>query len=172
MLRARYFVQGSFFEVTVRVQPSYAWHSLLCTRALLEVGLYWFIGSESSVPVVVDSWIPRKVSFWPVVQPRLLQHDQRVSSLSRLEGSWLEEEVQEVFAVIDAKWIVRIPVRNGGSHFLGWHFNPQGRFSVKTANQVACSSRESFVSSSGDSGWVSSEHSNGTEGAAFCVEML
>lgn len=96
MLRARYFRQGTFFEAAGGVRPSYVWRSLLCARPLLEKGLRWFIRSSCSLRLAADPWIPRSVSFQLVVQP--LQLDQHVSSLLRLDTSWLEEEVKEVFA--------------------------------------------------------------------------
>ncbi|KAL0421312.1 UNVERIFIED_CONTAM: hypothetical protein Slati_3154100 [Sesamum latifolium] len=125
MLKARYFLQGSFFEAAGGVRPSYVWRLLLCAHLLLELGL--------------------------LVQPLSVQQDQYVSSLLHLDGSWREDEVRVNFVAVDAEWIVQISVQEGEADNLGWHFNLHGCFSVKNAYQVAQGSQATSCSSHGSS---------------------
>lgn len=69
VLKQRYFRNSSFMESSIGSRPSFAWHSLIHGRELLQQGLVTRIGNGSSTNVWWDRWIIDSVPRTPDYRP-------------------------------------------------------------------------------------------------------
>ncbi|KAL0361024.1 UNVERIFIED_CONTAM: putative mitochondrial protein [Sesamum radiatum] len=103
-----------------------AWRVVINKHSLLSQMLQ--ARDERSVRIAADIWISWLASFQSVVQPHLLQQDQRVSSFLRKSSSRMKDVIREIFMAVDAEWIVQIPVREGETNSLVSNQRKQGVF--------------------------------------------
>ncbi|KAL0444355.1 UNVERIFIED_CONTAM: hypothetical protein Slati_2158200 [Sesamum latifolium] len=89
------------------------WRSLWSTRDLLVAGLRWRVGDGKSIPIKGQPWLPRPGTFQLIGQPANL--------VGGYKDCILSIRLQEI----------------GAQDELIWHFERSGKFSVKSAYQVA-----------------------------------
>ncbi|KAL0411164.1 UNVERIFIED_CONTAM: hypothetical protein Slati_3706100 [Sesamum latifolium] len=110
---------------------------MLATSRLVQAGSRWQIGNGHSVNIVRDRWIPHPLLFRILTAPQSLDPEAKVDVLITKEGHWNEELIKSVFAAKDAKAIINIAI-TGGPDTLRWHYERHGRFTTRSAFQLAC----------------------------------
>lgn len=96
-----------------------------------------------SINMWTDPWIPRGTTRRSCTHrgQNLLE---RVSDIiNPLTGTWDEELVQLTFHYDYVQTILAIPVYEDIDDFIGWHFDPKGIFSVKSAYKVQVAAESS-----------------------------
>ena len=97
----------------------------------------WRIGNRRSISIYRDNWILRPSTFKPYSTPKM-SHDATVAELIDKENSWKTEVIHGNFLKVDADEILSIPLpRREMEDSVIWHYDKQGRFSVKSGYQVA-----------------------------------
>ncbi|KAK4417312.1 hypothetical protein Salat_2556800 [Sesamum alatum] len=138
LLKRKYFPQSTFFDAPRHYQPSYTWGSLLRTKDLLAAGLRWRVGTGNAVPIRGVPWLPWQFSFQLILPPKALQNSTKVAALVTSSG-WNEALVRSEFSAADADCILNIPLcADPGADELIWHYERSGKFSVKSAYDLAC----------------------------------
>jgi len=67
----------------------------------------------------------------------------KVSDLMhQITGGWDSQLIKDVFCEEDAALILSIPTRPDHEDFVAWHFDPKGKFSVKSAYHVLVDDEE------------------------------
>ena len=56
VFQSKYFARCSFWKAKLRSNPSFIWHSILASRALLLRGMKWSIGNGQVVNIWKDEW--------------------------------------------------------------------------------------------------------------------
>jgi hypothetical protein len=57
VLKEKYFRGCSFLQTRMGYNSSYAWHSIVNARAVLERGLFWRVGNGDSIRIWGDKWV-------------------------------------------------------------------------------------------------------------------
>ncbi|XP_023634315.1 uncharacterized protein LOC111829462 [Capsella rubella] len=119
--------------------PSYGWRSIISARSLVNRGLIKRVGSEDTISVWSDPWIPSQFPRPASSNGSPLDPFLRIQDLvDRQNNSWRTEVLQEHFASEDIQVIRAIPVGNRPSgDVIGWHFTKNGKYTVKSGYQVA-----------------------------------
>lgn len=78
VFKAKYFPNGSIFEVKVKFE-SYAWKSLFWARRVINLGAKWRVGDGKSVHIYKDNWLSGEGSGRIVSAPSLLHNESMVS---------------------------------------------------------------------------------------------
>lgn len=136
VLKARYFPECSVLEATAHDGISYSWRSILRGLDLVKQGYIWRIKDGSNVNIWSDPWIPRPWSR-RVITPKganILTHVTEL--ISPISGDWDETLIRDTFCDEDAKQILQIPLREGITDFIAWHFDSRGNHSVKSAYKL------------------------------------
>ncbi|KAL0443901.1 UNVERIFIED_CONTAM: hypothetical protein Slati_2112800 [Sesamum latifolium] len=133
----KYFPNSSFFDSRLGSSPSYTWKSLWGTRDVLAAGLRWRVWDGSSILIMGHPWIPRLDSFQPICRPASLPPDSCVVALLMDDKVWNIDLIKKEFCPLDTESILDIKVHEGERDNLVWHFDKQGRFSVRSAYNVA-----------------------------------
>ena len=68
--------------------------------------------------------------------------------------AWDDQLVVDLFSEEDAKDIIAIPIREGMEDHIAWHFDPKGRFSVKSAYHLGVRLRDVRLSHDTESSLV------------------
>jgi hypothetical protein len=133
ILKAKYYPH--FLEAKEGSRPSLAWRSILAANDLLKEGLIWRIGDGKSVAIWGDRWLPKPTSYKVQSPCRLLNIEDRVSSLIDASiASWNTVLVREIFDPDEADLICNMALsKYGQSDILLWRGTPNGNFSVKSA---------------------------------------
>ncbi|KAL0453462.1 UNVERIFIED_CONTAM: hypothetical protein Slati_1324300 [Sesamum latifolium] len=106
-----------------------------------------------------DPWLIRPSTFRPLLPPVSLEEGSLVNYLLQEDDtSWNEGLVRKEFSELDATAILQVPVQGSGTEDgLVWHYGAQGRFSVKSAYDLAvqqqCSAGSSGESESANRCW-------------------
>ncbi|KAL0449105.1 UNVERIFIED_CONTAM: hypothetical protein Slati_1466900 [Sesamum latifolium] len=149
----KYFSGSSFLAVDRGQSPSFTWRSLLYSRDLLVASLRWQIGDGESASIVGVPWLPRPISFQIICKLKSLPEDTKVAALLD-EAGWKEPLVRDEFLQIDAYCILSIRLPNTRSpDELIWHHGKKGKFTVKSAYQLACMLGTPASPSSRDGDW-------------------
>ena len=61
VLKAKYFPTGSIFEASA-AKGSYAWQSILKSRKVISMGMWWRLGDGKSIDIYNATWLPGKGS--------------------------------------------------------------------------------------------------------------
>lgn len=132
----------SILKCTGKKGISYTRRSILQGLQLLKQGLIWRIGDGVNTNIWVDPWIPRDSTRKPIT-PRGSLLLTRVSELiDPITGTWDEQLVMDTFWPEDANVILTIPNDFDMSDWPAWHYDPMGRFSVKSAYKLAVQIRD------------------------------
>ena len=109
---------------------------------LLKQGLIWRIGNGNNTNIWADPWIPRGCIRKPIT-PRGSSLLTKVSELiDPSTGDWDEQLVTNTFWAEDASVILTIPIDVDMVDWPVWHFDPMGKFSVKSAYKLAIQIRD------------------------------
>ena len=154
MLKAKYFKNSHFLEAKTRSNPSFV--SILWDRQVLQICIKWRVGRGEKVKIHFSNWLPRPMSFKPIVRSMLLANT-RVSELIGPNHRWNEALIQQNFATDDAETIMRIllPSEPKEDEML-WHYDKKGNYSVKNGYQLALKIKfpdKSCCSNSDPQGW-------------------
>ena len=151
IMKARYFRKGNFFTASTSSNPSYIWRSLLWGRQVILKGYRWRIGNGMSVLIYRENWIQRPSTFQPFSTPKMFP-EAKVAELIVKENRWKSEVIQHNFLKDDVEEILRISLpRREMEDKVIWHYDKQGRFSVKSGYQVALKLKFSDPPSCSDS---------------------
>ncbi|KAL0457144.1 UNVERIFIED_CONTAM: hypothetical protein Slati_1053600 [Sesamum latifolium] len=112
----------------------------MSAQALLRAGCRWRVGSGSHIRIWQDPWLPRPLTFRPVIYPPPDSANMRVADLiDPSTGDWNIRLVRELFWPVDSDLILNIPLSRAGSDdILVWHFSGTGMFTVRSAYHLAC----------------------------------
>ena len=142
VLKAKYFPNTTILQCTAREGISYSWRSILQGLQLLKQGLIWRIGNGNNTNIWADPWIPRGC-IRKLITPRGSSLPTKVSELiDPSTGDWDEQLVTDTFWPEDASVILTIPIDVDMVDWLAWHFDPMGKFSVKSAYKLAIQIRD------------------------------
>ncbi|KAL0378315.1 UNVERIFIED_CONTAM: hypothetical protein Sradi_3137000 [Sesamum radiatum] len=134
----KYFPLSNFFEARLGSKPSFTWRSLLGTRELLIAGLRWKVGDGSSIPIRGQPWLPRPSTFQLIARPATLLADTKVAALITASGVWDHDLIRAEFCPLDVDCILSIELRGSGAQDeIVWHYERNGRFSVRSAYRLA-----------------------------------
>ena len=101
-------------------------------RQVILKGYRWRIGNGISISIYRDNWILRPSTFKPYSTPKMFP-DAIVAELIDKENSWKTEVIHGNFLKVDADEILSIPLpRREMEDNVIWHYDKQGRFSVKS----------------------------------------
>ena len=141
VLKARYFPESNFMEAQLGKKPSHTWRSLMAAREVLDRGLRWNIGNRQSVRIWAHRWLPTPHSF-KVISPRpqVIEGEMVESLLNWVEGDWKKNLVRSTLLPHEAEAILSIPISHTfPEDALTWAWTPNGKFTVSSAYNVACS---------------------------------
>jgi hypothetical protein len=104
--------------------------------------MIWRVGDGSQINIWLDPWLPRGTTRRPVT-PRGRTVLTRVADLiDPATGSWDRELIGDNFWEEDVQQILAIPIKQGMEDSIAWHFDPRGRFSVKSSYHVLVDNRD------------------------------
>ncbi|KAL0445849.1 UNVERIFIED_CONTAM: hypothetical protein Slati_1712800 [Sesamum latifolium] len=139
MFKCKYFPDADLFSVKIPPTVSFAWRSILESRALIAAGSRWSIDSGASIRLSKDRWLLRPISFRPTASYIGWRKDAVVACLMDSTGTgWDVDFVRALFRPHDAECILEVPVHrpNAGDYLL-WYYDKKGRFSVRSAYRLA-----------------------------------
>jgi hypothetical protein len=168
LLKAKYYPNTDVLQALPQENMSYTWRSILHGVELVKEGIIWRIGNGESVNIWTDPWIPRAWSR-RIVTPRRNVLMTKVSELiCHVTGQWDNQLLEDTFWPEDVEAIQSIPLREGMTDFMTWHFDPKGVHSVKQAYKLqrelehmhgnggqGCSTRTpTMLQDKGDRSWL------------------
>ncbi|CAL9005798.1 unnamed protein product [Prunus brigantina] len=125
-------------QASLGSSPSMIWKSILWGHEVIEDGLIWMVGNGASIHVFQDRWIPKPITFKPLMA-RGLDWNTTVSDLLTVSGSWNLPLLEQHFSLEDRDIISCIALGSvsqlGDSKF--WFFSKHGKYSVNTRYRVA-----------------------------------
>ncbi|XP_024033484.1 uncharacterized protein LOC112095607 [Citrus clementina] len=137
VLEAKYFKKADFLNAKLGSNPRFIWRSIIWGRQVILAGSRWRIGKGDKVQIYKASWIPRPSTFRPTSWPTLPKNSY-VSMLINDDNQWDERKIYCHFDKLDADRIVSMPLpRQPKDDQILWHYDKQGRYSVKSGYQVA-----------------------------------
>jgi hypothetical protein len=128
-------------ECTRRKKASHTWRAILAGRDVLKSGLMKRIGDGSDTRIWEDRWIPKHFSGKPIV----FQEDHGLVYARELvmdSGQWNEDLIRASFLGIDAKEILRTPIRGVGADMWVWDLEKHGCYSVRSTYRLLDSGRQ------------------------------
>ncbi|KAL0417061.1 UNVERIFIED_CONTAM: hypothetical protein Slati_3538000 [Sesamum latifolium] len=118
--------------------PSFTWRSLLAAREILVNGLRWKVGDGHTIPICGQPWLPRPTTFQLILNPQTLTTNARVKDIITASREWNTELIKSEFHPYDAECILGINLGDAGDQDeLVWHYDKQGKLSVRTAYHIA-----------------------------------
>jgi hypothetical protein len=150
VFKHKYFPNNSFLNSSLRQNPSYVWRSVWNAKRLLSDSLIWRVGNGDSIKILGDRWIPSPSTYTIQTPPRILDRNQRVSSLIDVDTKWWNVPlIRELFCDEDAALICNIPISpTRQQDAMVWLGTSNGVFSVKSAYHMAKSKTEESSGSS------------------------
>ncbi|KAL0410966.1 UNVERIFIED_CONTAM: hypothetical protein Slati_3686300 [Sesamum latifolium] len=107
------------------------------------MGTRWRVGSGVHIKVWHDKWIPRNSTYRLVTPPDTMNNNMRVTELIEENGrKWNEELIRKLMMPEDADVILSIPLASNTEDKLVWHLSKNGRFSVRSAYNLAVNIEE------------------------------
>ncbi|KAL0438767.1 UNVERIFIED_CONTAM: hypothetical protein Slati_2359700 [Sesamum latifolium] len=132
-----------------RSDSSYTWQSILAARDLIIAGTRWQVGSDSNVRIWKDRWIPLPLSFQIITAPNMLHPEATVAVLLDEVGEWTEVLIRAVFRPDDVDVILGITANSESPDHLRWHYEKNGRYSVKSGYRLLHQGLAPFVHGEG-----------------------
>lgn len=138
ILKAKYFPRGNLVDTAFCSNPSQTWQAIMHGLELLKKGIIWRIGCGTQVRIWRDPWIPWELSL------RVTTRQGRcrlkwVSQLLDQDGrDWDFHKLADIFNMADVEAIsnIKLPQRHV-EDFLAWHMERTGKFSVRSAYNLA-----------------------------------
>ncbi|KAL6141594.1 hypothetical protein ACLB2K_059882 [Fragaria x ananassa] len=160
VLRAKYVGNGDWVVAGIAVKPSQVWRGLIWGKELLCAGIRWRIGSGESVKIWGDKWLPAPWSF-KAVTPCFMDPNATVNLLMNIPGMWNTDYIKQYFLPVDVEKILAVPLCDGSRGDVAvWHFNENGRYSVKSGYWFGMELRRLEERSSSGSGHDTSNSTN------------
>ncbi|XP_023879643.1 uncharacterized mitochondrial protein AtMg00310-like [Quercus suber] len=143
VFRAKYFPLGSFVDVYLGRNPSYAWRSLMVAQGVVQNGRRWQVGDGGNIRVWCDKWVPRSSTYMVVTPKKPNSQVALFKDLINIEAfEWDVGLVKQCFNAEDASAILGIPLSlTGRRNRLICGTNNSGKFSVKSAYALAYKER-------------------------------
>lgn len=142
LLKARYWPNGELLQVQEHPGISYTWRSFVRGIRALEKGLIWRVGNGQQIRIWEDPWLPGGITRRPRT-PRGMVLLNKVSDLmDQITGGWDSQLIKDMFWEEDAALILFIPTRLVHEDFAARHFDPKGKFSIKSAYHVLVDDEE------------------------------
>ncbi|KAK0591707.1 hypothetical protein LWI29_006682 [Acer saccharum] len=136
VLKNCYFPDSSFLEANPKSKGSLIWQGLLWGRGIIDIGSRWRIGNGCFVRVYGDRWIPRPSTF-QIILPIALAENTTVACLKTASGGWNINLLRNTFVADDVDLILSIPPASPSvNDSLLWHFEKDGRYSVRSGYRV------------------------------------
>ncbi|XP_057779546.1 uncharacterized protein LOC130998129 [Salvia miltiorrhiza] len=142
VMHAKYFPNGDFLSAGIGHNPSYTWRSIISAQDLVRRGIRWRIGDGTRVRFFHDPWLRTKDTFRPSLElcPPHLANVMVSDMLLPDSNRWNFDLLQEMVPAADVQEIMSTPVfSRSGADELIWHFSSNGRYTVKSAYQLASS---------------------------------
>lgn len=106
------------------------------------MGMIWRVGDGVGLNIWSEPWIPRDSGR----KPFTLRGHHIITEVAELINpvtrQWDELLVRDIFWEEDAEVILALPVYQGRSNMVAWHYDKHGVFSVKSAYKVA---RDTYI---------------------------
>jgi len=103
---------------------------------VLKEGVVWRVGNGQNINIWSDPWLPRNFTRRPIT-PRGRNLITKVDELIHpLTEQWDSSLLEQIFWEDDAQLIKSIPIHPDMEDIIGWHYDPKGIFSVKSAYKV------------------------------------
>ena len=130
--KSKFFPNGSILDAK-EGNRSFAWKSILKSRAVIKKGLQWRVGNGASIRIYHDDWLPTPRLQKVISPPDFLDNDAQVSVLiNHNKRYWLENVVENTFLPHEAALIKAIPLSlENCEDKLFWSRNSNGVYSIK-----------------------------------------
>ncbi|KAA3467625.1 reverse transcriptase [Gossypium australe] len=137
VFKAKYYPHGDFLHSRLGSSGSYVWRSLWSSRAILEKGIFWRVGTGRDISVTNDAWIPN-CSIVNLATDDPLVHIDKVSDLIiSHDRKWDRDLIENTFPAEIAEQIIRIPLALEPHEDLRvWRGELSGDFSVRSAYKL------------------------------------
>ena len=138
VFKGRYYRNASPLEPIRSYSPSYGWRSIVSARSLVRKGLIKRVGTDSSISVWNDPWLPTTRPRPANKNQHNLYLDLTVDSLiDSTSRTWNSQAIRALVEPRDAKLIESLPLsRTQRTDRDGWHFTKNGKYTVKSGYQV------------------------------------
>ncbi|KAA3465452.1 reverse transcriptase-like protein [Gossypium australe] len=120
VFKAKYFPDCHFLDSRLGNSSSYVWRSIWATKATLEKGVIWKVGTGRNISINEDAWIPNYDNIRLMSRFDNLQSDKAEALINRV-----------------ADLILRIPIAaEAHEDFMAWNEEPSGEFTVKSSYKL------------------------------------
>ncbi|KAG8491453.1 hypothetical protein CXB51_014828 [Gossypium anomalum] len=127
-------------ESRLRSNLSYTWKGVWAAKGLLKLGMYWRVGSGSSISIWNDAWEPR-LEDYRLQRNVIGQHCNLVSELlDQHSRQWKEEIITHIMSVDKVRKVLSIPLsRHWQEDKQAWRAKAFGEYSKRRLrNTIAC----------------------------------
>lgn len=138
LLKSIYYPRGNFLDTVFRQDASPSWRGIEYGLELLKEGLISRIGNGENTNIWRSNWLPRDYN----LKPRVGKTKTRIRRVNQLllhnSNNWNEPLVRKIFYPEDACLILNVKLPDQPCQdFLAWHYERNGKFSVKSAYKLA-----------------------------------
>lgn len=138
ILKARYFPDCCILEAGPKKKASHGWKLILYGKELIKVGMRYVVGDGSLIITWIDPWLP----VHPPRPPRAIGDVDLSSKVSQLiltaGNNWDEAKLRDLIVDEDVNIIMKIKLSSVAEQdLLGWHYNENGIYSVKSGYWLA-----------------------------------
>ncbi|KAH1055552.1 hypothetical protein J1N35_033617 [Gossypium stocksii] len=117
--------------------PSYTWQSVWVVKRLLHEGLYWRVGTETSISTLGDSWVPKSVNY--KIQDDV--RNQNVQIVANLidpnTNRWKRDVIFNTFSERDAEKVLKISFLGcPRDDHLAWRGEASGHYSMRSGYKL------------------------------------
>ncbi|KAL0395138.1 UNVERIFIED_CONTAM: putative mitochondrial protein [Sesamum latifolium] len=136
LLKQKYFPTSDVLSAVAGPGSSFTWWSMLEAREVILAGTRWHVGTGRGIRIWHDRWIPRPLSFRVITAQNTLGREATMDELVGADGEWNLELLLKVFRPDDVQAIVGISRANASPDRLRWHYEKNGKYSVKSAYRL------------------------------------
>ncbi|KAA3467256.1 Cyclopropane-fatty-acyl-phospholipid synthase [Gossypium australe] len=108
VFKAKYFPTGDFLNSRLGNSCSYVWRSFWSTKAILEKGIFWRVGTGMDISVENDAWIPNCINVNLVSEDHNLHFDKVSELIISHDRKWDRDLIVNTFQAEIAEQILRI----------------------------------------------------------------
>uniref|UniRef100_A0A803NIX7 Reverse transcriptase zinc-binding domain-containing protein n=1 Tax=Cannabis sativa TaxID=3483 RepID=A0A803NIX7_CANSA len=141
VLKNNYFSHSNILDAKKGSSASSVWRALLWGREIIVKGARWRVGSGEDIDIVKDRWLPRPLSFKPLINPDIPTNT-KVVDLRLANGEWDVEYIRRIFCEDDANLILGIQFGSlEREEYVIWHFSKNGEYNVRSGYTTAMKER-------------------------------
>jgi hypothetical protein len=138
LLKSIYYPRGNFLDTVFRQDASPSWRGIEYGLKLLKEGLISRIGNGENTNIWRTNWLPRDYN----LKPREGKTNSRIRKVNQLilpnSNSWNKNLITQVCYPEDASLILSLKLHvQPCEDFIAWHYERNGKFSVKSAYKLA-----------------------------------